>query len=124
MPEENPTPMTMTGDPNLGPDDVRVEIKFVLVGQKGILAQADGSVSLLSALTPAARGALACAIETGFEWTVQSVVRKINELILLRSQAKGPESCAPELGPQHQPIDFPKCLPPKPPRKTDQPPNP
>jgi len=117
MPEENPAPMS--GNPKLGPNDVRVEIKFALVGQKGILAQADSSVPLFNAMTPAARGALACAIETGYEWTVQSVVRKINELILLQSQANAPESSAPEAEPHQQPIDFPECLPPKPPRKTD-----
>ena len=123
MPEENPTPLT--GDPNLGPDDVRVEIKLVLVGQKGVLAQAAGSVELLNALTPAARGALACAIETAIEWTIQSVVRKINELILRRSQAKGPEGSPPEPRLQSQPSDdFPECLPPKPPRNTDHPAHP
>jgi hypothetical protein len=121
MAETNPTPIS--GDPNLGPDDVRVEIKLVLVGQKEILAQADGSVPLLDALTPAAQGALACAIETGFEWTVQSVVRKINELILRRSQTKGPENSAPEAWALQQPIDFPECLPPKPSPKTDHPTN-
>lgn len=58
------------GDPNLGPEDVRIEIKLTLVGQKEILAKTEGSVPLFNALTTEARGALAATIETGFQWTV------------------------------------------------------
>jgi hypothetical protein len=115
MPLEQANPMT--GDPNLGPNDVRVEIQLRLIGQKEVLAQTAGSVPLFNALTDTARGAVACAIETGFEWAAQSAVRKLNDLILQRSEAKGTGKNDPERWPETQPVDFPECLPKPPPRK-------
>src|SRR6266446_9734140 len=97
MTEENlnTTPSAETasnGDPSLGPNDVRLEIKLSLLGQKEIFVRDDVSVKLSNALSLAARGGVAATIESGVELMVQNALTQFNELVLRRYKKEASEN--------------------------------
>ena len=131
MPEQNPatkpTIETANGDPNLRPNDVRLEIKLSLFGQQETLVRDDVSTKLSNALTLAAQGVVVAAIESGVQVLVQNAITRYNELIRQRVEnvdqrnqiaghgsAAGTQSTArnAEAAP-----DFPERLPPPPPKQ-------
>jgi hypothetical protein len=111
------------GDPSLGPNDVRLEIKMSLIGQGKILVGGDASMKLPNALTPAARGTVVATIEGIVQLLVQNALTQFNELLLPRGENVDSQSVTAghrsTAGTQHSnpPPDFPDRLPP-PPSKT------
>ena len=124
MTEENlnTTPSAETasnGDPSLGPNDVRLEIKLSLLGQKEIFVRDDVSVKLSNALSLAARGGVAATIESGVELMVQNALTQISELILQKCQKEqtgqhGAAARFDEYGSGKPPKEYPDVLPPPP----------
>ena len=128
MPEQKPETMpgseaASNGDPSLGPNDVRLEIKLSLIGQRKILVGNDTSMKLSNALTLAGRGTVVATIESAVQLLVQSALTQFNELLLPRGENVDPQSVTAghrsTAGTQQSspPRDFPDRLPP-PPSKT------
>lgn len=80
------------GDPSLGPDDARLEIQLLIVGQQEVLGQESAAVKLSHALTPPARGAVAAAIETSTDLMVHNALAQIGQAIEKRFPKSQPES--------------------------------
>jgi hypothetical protein len=128
MPEHNPettfdSEVASNGDPSLGPNDVRLEIKLSLIGQRKILVGDDASMKLSNALTLAARGTVAATIESAVQLLVQNLLTQFNELLLTRGENVDPQKVTAEhrskAGTPHSnpPPEFPDRLP-QPPSKT------
>ena len=119
--QPDPTPRVETSncDPSLGPNDVRLELKLSLFGQKGILVRSDALVNLSNALSLASRGGVAAAVETGVELMVQNALTQISELILQKCQKEqtgqhGPAARIDEYRSGKPPKEYPDVLPPPP----------
>jgi len=131
MPEQNHiiTPTTeaaSNGDPNLGPHDVRLEIKLSLLGQREILVKDDVSMKFSNALTFAARGVVVAAIESAVQLLVQNAVTRYNELVQQGVKKFDQSNQIPGHGSAEgtqttvrdsQEPDFPDRLPPPPPKQ-------
>ena len=123
MPEQNPaaTPTTenaSSGDPTLGPEDVRYEIRLRLCGQREVLIHDEVSGKLSSALTPAALGVVSAAIENGVQLLVQNATTRLSELVRTRGENRATEQppAGYSWGPPatDQPRVYPDRLPPPP----------
>ena len=109
-------------DPSLGPNDLRLKVKLLLIGQREILCQDAAETRLSRALTLMARGATAAVIDTSTEVLVRNALGQIRQLMEKRFPKKEVRADEVDSELAHLPPletdDYPEVLPPPPAKKS------